>query len=258
MTNAPSQEPATAADHPGVTPTVAVTGSTGVVGGQVARHLAAAGVAQLLLVRDASRAPDLPRTAVAVADYDDADANHAALAGIVTLFMVSASENEHRLAQHLAMVDAAVAAGVDHIIYLSFYGAAPDCTFTLGRDHWATEEHIRESGAGFTFLRDNFYMDYLAYFAGDAGVIRGPAGDGRVSSVAQADVAAVAARVLQDPATYRGRTLNLTGGQALTATEIAAELTTALGRPVRFENETIDEAYASRASYGAPSWQLDA
>ena len=83
----------------------------------------------------------------------------------------------------------AVAAGVAHLVYTSFYGAAPDATFTLARDHWATEEHIRASGLAFTFLRDNLYADFLPLMADEHGVIRGPAGDGRVAAVAIDDVA---------------------------------------------------------------------
>ena len=60
--------------------------------------------------------------------------------------MVSASESADRLDQHRTFVDAAAEAGVRQIVYTSFAGAAADCTFTLGRDHWATEEHIRASG----------------------------------------------------------------------------------------------------------------
>ncbi len=57
--------------------------------------------------------------------------------------MVSASEAVDRLDQHRAFVSAAAEAGVRHVVYTSFQGAAPDCTFTLGRDHWATEEALR-------------------------------------------------------------------------------------------------------------------
>src|SRR5947209_6959938 len=83
-----------------------------------------------------------------------------ALEGVPTVLMVSASETPDRLARHTAFIDAAVTAGVEHLVYISFYGAAPDCTFTLGRDHYATEEHIRASGLRFTFLRDNLYADF--------------------------------------------------------------------------------------------------
>lgn len=93
------------------------------------------------------------------------------------------------------MVRAAAAAGVQRIVYLSFVGAAPDCTFTFGRDHWYTEQAIRESGLDFTFLRDNQYQDIIPHFADADGVIAGPAGDGKVAAVTRADVADCAGEV---------------------------------------------------------------
>jgi NAD(P)H dehydrogenase (quinone) len=172
--------------------------------------------------------------------------------------MVSASEAPDRLAQHRAFVDAAVDAGVQHIVYTSFYGASPDCTFTLGRDHWATEEHIRSRGTAFTFLRDNFYLDVLPWFVGEDGVLRGPAGDGRVAGVARADVARVAAKVLLDPESHRDSTYDLTGQQALTLTEVAATISEVTGRAVTFHDESVEEAYASRRRWVAEPWQYDA
>ena len=160
----------------GTLPDLAVTGSTGQLGGQVARLLAAAGSPQRLLVRDASRAPDLEGAVPAVASYADAAQARSALAGVKTLFMVSAAEAEDRLQQHYTFVDAAAEAGVRHIVYTSFFGAGPDCTFTLGRDHYATEERIKASGMDYTILRNNFYLDFLPLLAGEDGVIRGPAG----------------------------------------------------------------------------------
>jgi uncharacterized protein YbjT (DUF2867 family) len=56
-------------------------------------------------------------------------------------------------------VDAATVAGVEHVVYLSFVGASPTATFTLARDHFDTEEYIKASGIGHTFLRDNIYAD---------------------------------------------------------------------------------------------------
>jgi NAD(P)H dehydrogenase (quinone) len=239
-------------------PKLAVTGATGRVGSRVAQRLAAAGVPLRLVVRDPSRAPELPGAVVAVAEYADAGAARAALEGVETLFMVSGAEEKDRVATHRTFVDAAVAAGVRHVVYTSFFGAAPDCTFTLGRDHWATEEHLRASGLTWTFLRDNLYLDFVPYFAGEDGVIRGPAGDGRMAGVAIDDVADVAAAVLRDPAAHAGQAYPLTGPQSLTLAE-AAEIVTAAGdRAITYHAETVPEAYASRASYGAPSWQVDA
>jgi len=238
--------------------TIAVTGATGRLGGRVARLLAGDGVPQRLIVRDPARAPQLPGAEVRTAGYADAAALATALDGVDVVLMVSGSETPDRVAQHLTFIDAAVAAGVGHLVYVSFFGASATATFTLARDHWATEEHLRATGLTHTILRDNLYADLLPLLAGADGVIRGPAGEGRVAAVAQDDIAEVIAAVLRSPGEHAGRTYNLTGPQALTLGEAAAELTSATGRSVTFHDETIDEAYASRASYGAPDWEVDA
>jgi NAD(P)H dehydrogenase (quinone) len=237
---------------------IVVSGSTGRLGGRVARRLAGAGVPQRLLVRDAARAPRLPGADVVTADYGDATALRPALAGASTVLMVSASESVDRVDRHRGFADAAAAAGVRHLVYTSFLNAAPNATFTLARDHWATEEHIRAGGFAYTFLRDSLYADFLPVMVGDDGVIRGPACDGRAAVVAQDDVADAAVAVLRDPAPYAGRSYDLTGPQSLTFAEMAATITTTTGRKVTFHNETLEEAYASRASYGVPDWQVDA
>lgn len=239
-------------------PVIAVTGSTGAVGGRVARDLAARGIPQRLLVRDASRAPSLEGAEVHVARYSDRDAATSALQGVETLFMVSASETADRVEHHRTFVEAASAAGVRSIVYTSFLAAAPDAVFTLGRDHAATEEIIRASGMRWTFLRDNFYMDMMELFAGDDGVIRGPAGEGRCSLVSRSDVAATAVSVLLDPGAHADTAYDLTGPEALTMAEVAEKISAVRGHPVRFLDESIDEAYASRAAFGAPRWQVDA
>jgi NAD(P)H dehydrogenase (quinone) len=235
-----------------------ITGSTGRLGGRIARRLAAAGVPQRLLVRDPARAPQLPGSTLAPASYDDATAVRNALTGLSTVLMVSGAEHPDRVGQHRTFVDAAAEAGVEHLVYISFLGAAPDATFTLARDHWATEEHIRARGLRATFLRDSLYADFFPLMTGADGVIRGPAGDGRVAAVAQDDIADAAVAVLRNPAAHAGATYDLTGPEALTLTEVAATITEVTGRPVRYEPETPEEAYASRLSYGAPDWQVDA
>jgi uncharacterized protein YbjT (DUF2867 family) len=240
-------------------PTLAVTGSTGGLGGRVARRLAASDVAQRLLVRDLSRAPGLDGAVpVTFRDYEDHDSAVEALRGVTTLFMVSAAENEHRLEQHHAFVDAAAEAGVRHVVYTSFSSAAEDSTFTLGRHHFATEERIRASGMDWTFLRDNLYLDVFPHFVGEDGVIRGPAGDGTVAAVARDDIAASAAEILSRPGAHVGSTYVMTGPEALTLTEIADTIGRAQGREVTYHDETIEEAYESRRRWDAPDWQYDA
>ncbi len=237
--------------------TIGVTGATGRLGGRVAQRLAAAGATQRLLVRDPARAPQLPGATTARAAFGEPDAVRAALDGVPTVLMVSATEAPDRLAQHEAFVDAAAAAGVQHLVYISFYGAAPDCTFTFARDHFATEQHIRASGMGLTFLRDNCYADLAAYLVGPDDVIRGPASDGRFAPVAQDDIADAASAVLLDPAAHLGATYSLTGPEDLTLYEVAAILTGKLGRAINYHPETVEEAYTSRSSYGAADWEVD-
>lgn len=239
-------------------PALAVTGSTGVVGGLVARALAAEGHALRLLVRDASRAPVLPDTTVHVAPYGDGAACADALAGVETLFMVSAAESADRVAEHRSIVDAAAAAGVRHVVYTSFLGASPDAVFTLARDHAATEQHLRDSGMGWTFLRDAFYLDLVPQLVGDDGVIRGPAGDGRAAFVAQEDVARSAVAVLRDPAAHSGATYELTGAESLSFAEAAELLSAARGTTISFHDETVEEAHASRQAWQPEPFEMDA
>jgi len=237
-------------------PHIALTGSTGHVGGLVAAQLAS--LAPRLVVRDASRAPRIEGATVVETEYADAAAAVTALTGVDLLFMVSAAEAVDRRAQHRTFIAAAAEAGVEHIVYTSFFGADPDAVFTLGRDHADAEQAIRESRMTFTLLRDNFYSDLLPYFADDSGVIRGPAGEGRVAAVARADVADVASAILRDPAAHADVVYELTGPEALTLSQIADRAGTVIGRPLRYVAETVDEAYASRAHYGVGQWQLDA
>jgi NAD(P)H dehydrogenase (quinone) len=236
---------------------IAVTGATGRLGGRVARRLSAAGVPQRLVVRDPSRAPWLDRAVVTRATYRDGEALRRALRRIHTVLMVSAAEGPDRLEEHRTFVDAAASAGVRHLVYTSFYNASPTATFTLAREHAATEEYIRESGIPYTFLRDNLYADFLQLMIGDDGVLRGPAGEGAVSAVTQDDVADAATAVLRSAADHAGAVYDLTGPEDLTLDQVAAIITKTTGRQVTYHPETVEEAYASRAAYGAPGWQVD-
>jgi uncharacterized protein YbjT (DUF2867 family) len=223
---------------------IAVTGSSGSIGGAVARLLADAGAE----VRPLTRADGA---------YDETERLAASLAGAQTVFLVSEGESANRLAEHYSAVEAVVRSGARHIVYLSFFGAAADCAFTLGRDHFHTEQRIRETGLGFTFLRDNFYQSMVPAFVDASGLIRGPADGGRLSAVDNDDVADAAAAVLLDPAGHADASYDLTGPDARTMPELADALARASGRPVTFAEETVEEAYASRARYGAPAFLVD-
>ncbi|MFI9628294.1 NAD(P)H-binding protein [Streptomyces sp. NPDC052042] len=247
---------------PSGAPVIAVTGASGAVGGRVARRLARAGVPVRLLGRDPSRLPELPGAVAAPpGPYGDGEAMRRALAGAHTLFLVSAHESPDRVREHTTAVDAAVAVGVERIVYLSFLGAAPDATFTFARDHWHTEAHIRVAEVRHTFLRDSLYLAALPAMTGPDGVLRGPGGDGRVAAVAHEDVADAATAVLladteSDGTRHDGATYDLTGPEAFTLAEAAEQLGRATGRTITYLPETHEEAYASRARYGAEGWEV--
>lgn len=238
---------------------LAVTGSTGALGGRIAKALADRGIEQRLIVRDAGRAPDLDGAEVheVAGGYADPVGFGEALAGVGTLFLVSAEEAPDRVDQHRAAVEAAARAGVERIVYTSFLGAAADSTFILGRDHWATEQAIRETGVAFTFLRDSFYMDFIPYFAGPERTFRGPAADGRLAPVSRDDVAAVAVEVLSALGAHDGKTYGLTGPELFTLTEAAERMGAYTGEPYSYVVETIEEAWASRRPTGAPDWMIE-
>jgi NAD(P)H dehydrogenase (quinone) len=236
---------------------IAVTGATGAVGGRVARRLAALGAHQRLVVRDPARAPGIEDAEVRqTPGYHDAEATAAALDGVHTLFLVPAAESERRVEEHYAAVDAAARAGVQRIVYLSFVNARPDSVFTLARHHALTEERIRGTGIPHTFVRMSLYMDFIPNFAGPDDVIRGPAGDGRIGAILRDDVADAVVAVLAG-GDHDGRTYDVTGPEAFTLEDAARQLAIATGRPIRYQNETVEEAYASRAGYGAPDWEVE-
>jgi NAD(P)H dehydrogenase (quinone) len=237
-------------------PLIAVTGASGAVGARLTGRLAEAGARQRLVVRDPARAPQIAGIDVRqAASYGAGEEMRAALEGADVVFLVPAAETPDRVQQHETAIDAAVSAGVRRIVYLSFFDAAPDATFTLARDHWHTEQHIRATGLPWTFLRMNLYMDFTPAMVASDGVIRGPAGDGRLAAVLRDDVAAATAAVLTSD-THDGRTYDLTGPDAFTLGEAARLMSRATGKAIGFHDETDEEAFSSRAAYGAPDWEV--
>jgi NAD(P)H dehydrogenase (quinone) len=243
---------------------LAVTGATGEVGGRVAARLSRLGLAQRLIVRNTARAPHLTGAEIVQASsYGDAGAMSRALAGIEKLFLVSArdrfgvaqaSARNHttpppydRLQQQLIAVDAAVEAGVEHIIYLSVINAAPDATFILAHDHFYTEQHIRSLGVPYTFLRACLYTDNVPQCVSADGVIRAPAGQGRAAWVTRDDIANAAVAALTGSG-HAGRTYDVTGPEALTMAETAERLSAAVKRKIIYQAQTPQEARTTRST----------
>ncbi|TWU23408.1 Quinone oxidoreductase 2 [Novipirellula galeiformis] len=236
-------------------PRIAVTGATGFLGGRIARILDDRNIPTRLIVRNLAKAPQLKHADVAVSTYVDHAALVAATTDIDTVFWVSGFEASDRLDQHRAAIDAFVEAGVQRVVYTSFINCAPDSIFTLAHDHYHTEQIMEKKGLPFVALRNNFYSEMVPRLVTD-GVIRGPAGNGRFAPVARTDVADVAVAMLTDPTSPTGR-FDVTGPELLSMEQAAALLTEVSGNPVVYQNETLEEAYASRAHIDAPQFEIE-
>lgn len=238
-------------------PKIAVTGVTGNLGGMVSRLCKKNGIEVRNLARNVEKAEKLGFSSVFKSSYDKSEDTVKSLEGIEVLFMVSGSENPNRVQQHKDFIDAAKVAGVSHIIYLSFYNASKNSIFTLGRDHYATEEYIKENGFKYTFLRDNFYVDFFVDLCREYGEIKGPAGNGKVSAVVRSDVSEVAAKILENLGKWENQTLNMTGPEELSMAEIVKAVSEYFGKEIKYIEETVEEAYETRKIWKAEQWEYD-
>ena len=238
-------------------PKIAVTGVTGNLGGMVSRLCKKNGIEVRNLARNVEKAEKIGFSNVFKSSYDKSEDTVKSLEGIEVLFMVSGSENPNRIQQHKDFIDVAKIAGVSHIIYLSFYNASKNSIFTLGRDHYATEEYIKENGFKYTFLRDNFYVDFFVDLCREYSEIKGPAGNGKVSAVVRSDVSEVVAKILENSGKWENQTLNMTGPEELSMTEIVKTVSEYFGKEIKYIEETVEEAYESRKIWKAEQWEYD-
>jgi uncharacterized protein YbjT (DUF2867 family) len=223
-----------------MTAPVLVTGATGNVGGAAARSLRAAGIPVRVggLDLDAlHRAfPGVPAVRL---DFGDARTFAAALAGAGGLFLLRPPQIARVGPTLNALVDAAARHGVGHVVFASVTGADTNPLVP----HHRVETHLRRSGLPYTILRPGFFAQNLADAyrrdIRDDDRIFLPAGDGRVAFVDTRDLGDVAATVFADPAAHAGAGYTLTGPEALDFTEVAALLTEALGRPIRYRPATV-------------------
>lgn len=221
------------------TATVLVTGASGNVGAAVVEQLHARGMrvraAGPAPARPAERAPGLEAVQL---DLTDRATFGPALVGVRRVFLIRPPAIARVGATINAFVDAAAAAGVEHVVFSSVAGADRNRVVP----HHRIETHLARSGMGWTVLRPGFFAQNLATAYGtdirDHDRIHVPAGDGRVAFIDTRDLGELAAIVLADPRPHVGRGYLLTGPRAVTFEEVAALLTEALGRRIRYEPAT--------------------
>ncbi|MEZ5098245.1 MAG: SDR family oxidoreductase [Thermoleophilia bacterium] len=237
---------------------ILVTGATGTVGRELVRELAGRGVAVRALVRSPERAAALHGLDVELAwgSLEDARSVAAALDGVETAFLLTGVP-ENQLELQNGFVDAAIGAGVAHLVKLGVMHPALDHPVGFFRWHRETELRIERSGLGWAHVRPNNFFQNLLFQAEGIrrdGVFRSCFGQGRVSSVDARDVAAVSAAVLRDPSRWHGRALDVTGPAAPTHDEMLAALSHALGRDVRYVDLAPEEFEAATLAGGAPAF----
>ena len=229
---------------------ILVTGSTGKIGRELVAELGRLGAP----FRVGSRKPG--GGGGVLFDFDRPETFGPALAGVERMFLLTSGGTD----REIAAVEAAKKAGVRRLVKLSVWGADEDA-FTIGRAHRAVEREIERSGLAWTFLRPNGFMQnfttYKAAAIRDRGVIADSTGDSRWSIVDARDVGAVAARALTQIG-LEGRAYRLSGPEALSQPEMAARISQAIGKPVRYVDLPDAEYRKIQIDHGTPAAYADA
>jgi uncharacterized protein YbjT (DUF2867 family) len=238
--------------------TVLVTGATGKQGGAVVRRLLGTGCAVRAFVRDADRpaAKELGALGaeLAVGDLDDPGSLAAAARGVHGVFAPQPGDlpeprADVSLRRGRAVVDAAAAAGVAHLVYSS---AAP-----VGRGsgvpHFEAmaevEAYLGASGVPATVLRPVFFMENWSYLMGEvqggerAGAVALDA-DRPLQMIAVADIARIAADCFRRPGEFAGATLEIAGDE-LTVRQVGEAFTAVDGVPARIARTPVEELRAT-------------
>lgn len=217
---------------------IVVTGATGHLGALVVEGLLEKVPTDqvAVVVRDAAKAAPLAERGVEVrvADYSEPQTLKQAFNRDEKVLLVSGSEIGRRVPQHTAVIDAAEDAGVALLAYTSILGG-PEADFELAREHQGTEAYLVESGLPYTLLRNGWYHENYTEALGQAvaagGVLTSSAEGSRLASASRADFAAAAVAVLTGSG-HENRAYELSGDDAWTFEEYAAEVSERLGREI--------------------------
>jgi uncharacterized protein YbjT (DUF2867 family) len=232
---------------------ILVSGATGNIGAELVRTLAEAGEPVRALVRDPAAA--LPDGAEPVTgDLDQPQTLRAALAGVRGVFLLPGYRDMPGLLGEVG------AAGVERVVLLSGGSAGSgDLTNAVSRYMIRSEEAVRDSGLPATILRPSGFMSNTLRWlpqlrAGD--VVRDAFPNVAVAMIDPADIAAVAAVALTT-AGHDGQVYRLSGPQPLRPADRVRVLAEVLGRPLRFEGQSDDEARVEM-SQAMPAEYVDA
>ncbi len=232
--------------------TILVTGATGQQGGAVARSLMRQGQSVRVLTRDLSKASDLKALGaeVVAGNLTDRASLDAALKGIKKVFLVTTFFEEGMDAEvrhGITMVDAAKAAGVEHLVFSSVGSAHRKTSIPHFETKWQIEEHIQKTGLPATILRPTAFMENFGTFwqPSPEGILMAPLRpDTKLQMIAVQDIGAFAAAAFLRPAEFIGQAIDL-AGDVLTMPEAANHLSRTMGRSVQFQQLPDDQTEAA-------------
>lgn len=247
-------------------PNLLVTGASGHLGRRVIELLLEAKAGHIIAAtRTPEKLADLADRGIEVrqADFDEPASLAAAFAGVDRLLLISTDvvgEPGRRLAQHRAAIAGAVQTGVKHVVYTSLTRPEPGTPITLAGDHYGTEQALAKSSLDWTVLRNNVYTDVLLMSLPQAvamGQLVAAAGDGGVGYVTREDCARAAAAALAAPAAGRV-TLDITGPEVITYTELARITSEISGRPISYVSVSADAMQNILVGAGLPPFYAEA
>jgi NAD(P)H dehydrogenase (quinone) len=236
---------------------IGVTGVSGNLGRAVVKHLREGGAQKIVgFTRDPGKASGLEGVELRRADFGDPAHLGAQLAGVERLLVISTDTLAGRAELQVGAIDAAVKAGVKHILYTSITSPYPDPQHAavIPNSHYWTEVRMAASGVDFSFLRNNLYTDYLIPAALNAvatGTLYHASGTGRRAYVTREDCAAAAAGALL--AAEGKHVFDISGPEALSSDDIAALLTSITGKPVKALNVPGDALIQGMVQAGMPA-----
>lgn len=244
---------------------ILITGASGQYGRLATDKLIAMGRARdlILMTRTPDKLSDRAAAGcdVRYGDYDKPETLVETVRGADKMLLISGTRVGARVAQHRAAIDAAAAAGLEHLLYTSFIGIDdPANPAEVRHDHIETEKLIKNSGLAWTILRDAHYADAMILMAGPGVMASGEwvsnAGDGREAMVWREDCVDCAVAVLSG-AGHEGRIYNITGPELQSFADVTALMAEITGVPLTYHAVSDDAQYAMFDAMGIPRRPVD-